>query len=193
MIIVLRSGAPALHEEPIFVCTCRTENKYRSLLQGYHNPLYSQSLVMHIYLSIIKLSKVYMNILHTTMHVLITRHLLPFLELMDIPCSKDHLLESSLLEFDSSKIGHQLQIILQNHYWSIFHMYSVYEKEGTDQQRMLLKWRAQQGSGATYLKLYKAFISCGYNDAADKVQQMATAFKGMFIRGWAGPTCTCRY
>ena len=116
------------------------------------------------------------------MHVLITRHLLPSLELMDIPCSKGHLLELSLLQFDSRKIGHQLQII--------------YDEEGTDQQRrerMLLKWRAQQGSGATYLKLYKALISCGYKDEADEVKQMATAFKGMFIRGWAGPTCTCRY
>ena len=115
------------------------------------------------------------------MHVLITRHLLPFLELMNITCSKDHLLKSSLLQFDSSKIGHQLLKSSRD-------VSNIYDEEGTDQQRrerMLLKWRAQQGSGATYLKLYEALISCGYKVAADKVQQMA--FKGMFIRGWGGP------
>ena len=121
------------------------------------------------------------------MHVLITRHLLPFLEFMDIPCSKDHLLKSSLLEFDSSTIGREL-----------LHVYSVYAEEGTDQQRrerMLLKWREEQGSGATYLKLFKALKSRGYKDAADEVHQMATECTGMFIRGWIGPvylfTCTC--
>ena len=61
-------------------------------------------------------------------------------------------------------------------------MYSLYDEEGTDQQRrerMLLNWREEQGSGATYLKLYEALISCGYKVAADVVQQMAC--KGMFM------------
>ena len=113
------------------------------------------------------------------MHVLITSHLLPFLEFMDIPCSKDHLLKSSLLEFNSSTIGRQLLNYYWN--WSVYHIYSVHGKKGTDQQRrkrMLLKWREEQGSSATYLRLFKVLKSCGYNDAADKVQQMAC--KGMW-------------
>ena len=162
-------------------------------MQGYHNPLYSQSLVMHIqyivhvhvYLSFVKLSVHVHEISYTTMHVLITRHLLPSLELMDIPCSKDHLLKTSLLQFYSSTIGRQL---LNNP----LDVYDIYAEERTEQQRrkrMLLKWREEQGSGATYLKLFQVLKSCGYNDAADKVQQMATACKGMFIRGWTGHTC----
>lgn len=43
-----------------------------------------------------------------------------------------------------------------------------------------------QGSGATYLRLYEVIKSCGYKDADDEVQQMATASTGMLIRGWGG-------
>ena len=107
---------------------------------------------------------------------------------MDKTCSKEHLLEASLLQFDWKIIGHRLLKDEQD-------ITDIDREENTEQQKrekVLLKWKEQQGPDATYQKLCDVLTEVGNKATADKVHQMVT--KGMiqhmcFSGGWASPTC----
>ena len=86
--------------------------------------------------------------------------------MLDEVCSHEHLLELSLLEFDWKSIIESEQDTTESDHEQV-----------TEQQRrekVLLKWKEQQGSDATYRKLLDALRKIGNMDVANIVDCMAT-------------------
>ena len=80
-------------------------------------------------------------------------------------CSHEHLLELSSWEFDLKNIIESEQDTIE----------SDHEQDTEQQKRekVLLKWKEQQGSGATYRKLINSLRNMGNNVVANRFQCLA--------------------
>ena len=95
--------------------------------------------------------------------------LLLFSGFMDKTCTKDCLLKVALLDFEWKVIGRRL---LKKE----LDITDIDREEPTEQQKrdkVLMKWKEQEGSGATYQKLIDFFKELGKKDAAERVQDLA--------------------
>ena len=89
---------------------------------------------------------------------------------MDKKCSKEYLLEAALWQFDWKIISRRLLKDEQD-------ISDIDHEENTEQQKrekVLLKWKEQQGPDATYQKPFDVLTQVGNKDTADKVHQIAT-------------------
>ena len=87
--------------------------------------------------------------------------------MLDEVCSCEHLLEMSSWECDWKSIIESEQDTTE----------SVHEQGTTEQQKrekVLLKWKEQQGSGATYWNLIETLRKIENKDVASRVRCLAT-------------------
>ena len=97
------------------------------------------------------------------------RTFLLFPGFMDKTCSENCLLKVALLHFDWKKIGHRLLKKKQD----ITDIDREEDSEQLKRDKVLMKWKEQEGSGATYQKLIDTFKNLRNKDAAEGVQQLA--------------------
>ena len=100
--------------------------------------------------------------------------LLLFPGLMDKTCSKMCLLKTALLQFDWKSLGRRLLNTEQD----VKDIDHEEKEEQHKRENVLLKWKEQQGSGATYQKLHDTLKEVGNKDTAERVEQLAV--DGMF-------------
>ena len=98
------------------------------------------------------------------------RTFLLFPGFMDKTCSENCLLKvAALLNFDWKEIGHRLLKKKQD----ITDIDREEDSEQLKRDKVLMKWKEQEGSGATYQKLIDTFKNLRNKDAAEGVQQLA--------------------
>ena len=83
-------------------------------------------------------------------------------------CSKDHLLDIALLAFDWKRVGRRLLDSEQN----IEDIGRNEPSEENRREKMLMVWREQKGSAATYRVLIQAFDKIGNGRLVEKVTEM---------------------
>ena len=89
--------------------------------------------------------------------------------MLDEVCSSEHLLELSSLEFDWKSIIESETDTTESHHEQ--------DTEQRKREMLLVKWKEQQGSGATYRKLYDTLRNMGNVNVTNSVYCLAT--KGM--------------
>ena len=94
---------------------------------------------------------------------------------MDKTCSEKCLLKIALLQFDWKSLGRQLLNTEQD----IKDIDHEEKEEQHKREKVLLKWKEQKGSGATYQKLFDTVKEIGNKDTAERVEQLAV--DGMFV------------
>ena len=94
---------------------------------------------------------------------------------MDETCSERCLLKIALLQFDWKSLGRRL---LNNTEQDVKDIDREEKEEQYKREKVLLKWKEQQGSGATYQKLRDTFKAIGNKVTAEIVKQLAV--DGMF-------------
>eukprot|EP00731_Ephydatia_muelleri_P005504 Em0002g1680a len=87
---------------------------------------------------------------------------------MDSECSMDHLLDIALLAFDWKSVGRRLLNSEQN----IEDISRNEPSEENRREKMLMMWRAQKGSAATYRVLIQVFEKIGNGRLAQVVTKM---------------------
>eukprot|EP00731_Ephydatia_muelleri_P023388 Em0015g971a len=88
---------------------------------------------------------------------------------MDETCSERCLLKIALLQFDWKSLGRRLLNTEQD----VKDIDREEKEEQHKREKVLLKWKEQQGSGATYQKLYDTLKEIGNKVTAERVEQLA--------------------
>ena len=95
---------------------------------------------------------------------------------MDRTCTDKCLLKIALLPFDWKSLGRNLLKNIEQDVEDIEH---EEKEEQHKREKMLLKWKKQQGSGATCRKLIHTLKEIGNEDTAERVKQLAV--EGMLV------------
>ena len=86
-------------------------------------------------------------------------------------CRDDHILEISSWSIDWKKTFESEQAVID----------IAHQEDGEQQmEKVLMKWKEQEGPGATYRKLYATLRSKGNMEIANRVYNLAT--KGRWIK-----------
>ena len=93
---------------------------------------------------------------------------------MDKICSEKCLLKIALLQFDWKSLGRHLLNTEQD----VKDIDHEEKEEQHKREKVLLKWKEQQGSGATYRKLIDTLMKVGNKITAEGVELLAV--DGMF-------------
>ena len=109
------------------------------------------------------------HLLFTTTPSIISR------QCMDKTCSEKCLLKIALLQFDWKSLGR----LLLNTEQDIKDIDHEEKEEQHKREKVLLKWKEQKGSSATYQKLFDTVKEIGNKDTAERVEQLAV--DGMFV------------
>ena len=88
---------------------------------------------------------------------------------MDTTCSDECLLKIALLQFDWKVLGRRLLNSVQN----VEDIDREEKEEQHKREKMLLKWKEQKGSGATYRKLTDTLMELGNKHTAESIEQLA--------------------
>ena len=94
---------------------------------------------------------------------------------MDKVCSEKCLLKIALLQFDWKLLGRRLLKTEQD----VKDIDREEKEEQHKREKVLIKWKQQQGSGATYQKLTDTLIEIGNKGTAEKIEQLQLAVDGM--------------
>ena len=97
---------------------------------------------------------------------------------MDTPCSEKSLLKIALLQFNWKVLGRRLL----NSEQDVKDIDHEEKEEQHKREKMLLKWKEQKGSDATYQKLADTLKEVGNMDTAERVKLLAV--EGMFVTSW---------
>ncbi|KAL5484179.1 hypothetical protein EMCRGX_G020631 [Ephydatia muelleri] len=83
-------------------------------------------------------------------------------------CTRDHLLDIALLDFDWRQVGRCLLESEQN----TTDIGCVQPDEPNRRETVLMMWQSQKGSSATYIVLATIFEKLGYGNIAEKMKEM---------------------
>ena len=97
---------------------------------------------------------------------------------MDKACSEKCLLKIALLQFDWKSLGLQLLNTKQD----VKDIDCEEKEEQHKREKVLLKWKQQQGSGVTYQKLIDTLKEVGNKDTAERVEQLAVDGMLRFVK-----------